>query len=61
MTVVHTFVNEEGHPTLPTMEEITNLYLYGQITKPDNMLDPSTWGVNTKVTDNKVCTCQVFA
>jgi hypothetical protein len=34
---------EKGY--LPTAEEVTNRYLYGQKDKPENMLDPSTWEI----------------
>ena len=49
MTVVHTFETSKGQYRLPTIEKITNLYLYGQTTQPEDLLDRSTWGMTSNI------------
>ncbi|UQZ88845.1 hypothetical protein C4J81_06380 [Deltaproteobacteria bacterium Smac51] len=49
MSVVYSY--EAG--TLPTAEEMTNFYLYGQKNKPIDMTAPSTWAGNN-VSDGKI-------
>ena len=40
--------------TLPTAQDVTNIYLYGQKDKPNDLLDPSTWPVNDPTFDGKI-------
>jgi len=46
MAVIH-----YGTGALPTAQDVTNLYLYGQQDKPTDMLDPSIGADNMTVVE----------